>query len=422
MFDLDLFINKVRPLMQKKSVINENEMNTPFGIEIDKALDEALKLGQDLGFDVYKDKDGYYGYIEVGEGDLFGVLAHVDVVSEIDASKWSSAPFDVTVIDKVLYGRGIEDDKGPLVLCLLALKDLLDQGYQLTKRIRFIIGCDEESLWRCIKKYKVEQEIPIMGFSPDGMFPLVNVEKTLYQLKISANQEIDYTFSGGNAINQVAAVARTSFNPNLIDVMEQLNMPYHLDENDIVFNGIAAHVTNAEDGVNAITHLALAMKHANYHNNLIDFITNHLLSPFGEQLIKPNYDDISNYMKLNVGTADFKNNLQTITIDMRLPITLKREDIDNQLANYAYKYNLRIEEIDFTNSLYVKEDSELITKLMQAYHEVINDNKKPMVSGGATYARAFDNMVAFGPNFSKTSAHEINEHISIEDLKKAYDI
>ena len=422
MLDINEYINLIRPLMKKRSVINETADHYPFGQAIDEALDEILKIAAQLGFETYKDSSGYYGYAQIGQGELFGVLGHVDVVSEIAAGQWSHAPFDVSLQDGILYGRGIEDDKGPLVLTMLALHDLLKQGYCLRRRVRFIIGCDEETLWRCMDKYTAEQEAPSLGFTPDGRFPLVNIEKTLYQLRISANKDIDFTFSGGNAINQVAAQARTEFNPNLTAVMEQLGLPYEIVDNEIIFHGKAAHVANSQTGINAISYLATAMKHASYDSNLITFIANHTLSPFGEQLLKPNKDELSGPMNLNVGKSDFQNKLQTIEIDMRLPITLKREDIDNQLADYAYKYNLRIEEIDYVKGLNVPQDSELVVKLLQAYQHVMKDDKKPLVSGGATYARAFANMVAFGPNFKQTTAHEIDEHISVEDVNKAYAI
>ena len=62
---------------------------------------------------------------------------------------------------------------------------------------------------------------------------------------------------------------------------------------------------------------------------------------------------------------------------------------------------------------------------MKAYQEVTGDmDSVPRLSGGATYARAMDNIVAFGallPGKEETE-HQPNENMVIKDMKVAMEV
>ena len=67
----------------------------------------------------------------------------------------------------------------------------------------------------------------------------------------------------------------------------------------------------------------------------------------------------------------------------------------------------------------------MIKTLMQVYREVTGDTvSQPIASGGATYARAIDNCVAFGPliHGELVTEHQPNERVVVENLYKAMDI
>ena len=90
----------------------------------------------------------------------------MDVVPAGRLEDWESGPFDPVEIDGKLYGRGTQDDKGPMVAALFAVKALIDAGVKFNQRIRFIFGTDDETLWRCINRYKEHEELPIWDFHP----------------------------------------------------------------------------------------------------------------------------------------------------------------------------------------------------------------------------------------------------------------
>ncbi|KLD59058.1 dipeptidase PepV, partial [Lactiplantibacillus plantarum] len=110
------------------------------------------------------------GYAEIGEGDeTLAILAHVD---EMPAGNgWDTDPFEPTIKDGKMYARGVSDDKGPGMAAYYGLKIVKELGLKLNKKIRFIVGTDEESNWTGMKRYFEVEPAPTLGFSPDAMFP-----------------------------------------------------------------------------------------------------------------------------------------------------------------------------------------------------------------------------------------------------------
>lgn len=93
--------------------------------------------------------------------------------------------------------------RGPSLAALYAVKSLLDDGIQFTKRIRFIFGTDEETLWRCMNRYNQIEEQADLGFAPDSSFPLTYAEKGLLQVKLHGPGWDDLPLQAGQALNVV---------------------------------------------------------------------------------------------------------------------------------------------------------------------------------------------------------------------------
>ncbi|KAM3554573.1 hypothetical protein ARSEF4850_006398 [Beauveria asiatica] len=69
---------------------------------------------------------------------------HYDVVAaDNETGKWATDPFTVTGINGYIYGRGVSDNKGPVVAALYAVTDLM-QAKQLENDIIFLIEGEEE--------------------------------------------------------------------------------------------------------------------------------------------------------------------------------------------------------------------------------------------------------------------------------------
>src|SRR5690606_22766935 len=178
------FIKDLQGLLQIKSVLNEEEAaaDAPLGKGIKEALDYMLTLGEKDGF-ISKNVGNLAGHLEMGEGEeLLGILGHVDVVPEGDG--WTIDPYGGIIKDGKIFARGASDNKGPTIAAYYGMKVVKELGLPLGKRVRLIIGTDEESNWRCVDHYFKEEEMPDIGFVPDADFPIIFAEKGISDLDI----------------------------------------------------------------------------------------------------------------------------------------------------------------------------------------------------------------------------------------------
>lgn len=413
----------LKTLVAANSANAKAEEAAPFGKGVREALAKAIEIAEKFGFRTYTDPEGYYGYAEVGEGEeLFGVLGHLDVVPSGPKSDWQTDPFVMTEKDGKLYGRGTQDDKGPLLASMYALKLLLDGGAKLDRRVRFIFGTNEESLWGGIKAYVKKEEHPALGFTPDSSFPLNYAEKGLINYELTMREVTDAVFLGGTAYNAVPAEATTAYDKSVEDALKSLGYKYIVKDNVITVIGKTMHAMAADKGINAVVRLAEAMRKAGKDGAMLRFLTEKGNNPHGSPIFGDISDDISGKLMFNVGVAKLEKDSQMIGIDMRTPVTYEKEKADEAIEKAAKSYGISVRQYDYLRPIHIDVNSELVKSLMRAYREVTGDEKsQPAVSGGATYARAMDNIVAFGANFPGHEAtdHQANEHASIEDLKKA---
>lgn len=402
-------IESLKQLVSIPSVTGaEPEEGAPYGSNVKAALDKALEICGGLGFRTKK-VGNCLGYAEIGEGEeLMGIMAHLDVVPA--GSGWTHQPFGCEIIDGRIYGRGVVDDKGPAVAAMYAMKDILDSGKPLKRRIRIIFGCqEEEGDWDDIEYYKAHEEIPTFGFTPDADFPAVYGEKGILQVSVSMDAALSgfSEITGGEAANMVADYAKAVLTDG--SVLEE--------------HGKSAHGSMPEEGENAITELMekAALADCPFARFYMDKIGRCLDgSRFGVGLS----DEASGSLTFNVGKIFMADGKVTMEIDIRYPVTFEPEDVLSPMRKAAEAWGLTVEQEMWLKPVYMDKNGPVITKLMEAYHEVTGDNTPASVMGGGTYARAMDNIVAFGPVFPgrECTEHKPDENILISDLEKAREI
>ena len=177
-------IDTLRTLVRIPSVKDAPQPGAPFGKPAREALDKALEICAGLGFDC-ANIDGYAGHADLGEGttqDALAVLGHLDVVPVGD--NWTCEPFGAEIRDGKMYGRGTSDDKGPVVAAMYAMAAIKRLGLPLRRKIRLILGTDEESGWEDMRYYRKACGMPRSGFSPDADYPVINIEKGSIHLEI----------------------------------------------------------------------------------------------------------------------------------------------------------------------------------------------------------------------------------------------
>lgn len=421
-------IESIKAAVRINSVMDENTAteSMPFGKGVDESLRKTLEIAESLGFKtVYK--DGYYGYAEVGEGEeLIGILGHIDVVPIGDESKWKFPPFSATEEDGYIYGRGTQDDKGPTIAAMYAVKALLDAGVKFGKRVRFIIGGDEENLWRCIAKYTENgEEIPSMGFTPDSSFPVTNAEKSLVQFYLRGRGSKDLSLNISGALNAVPGVANYTgeLADKLAEKLDELKFEYEKDGESITVIGKRVHAASADKGVNAIERLCKALYEIGVEDDVVRFVAE-LSDSVGSKILPNCVDDVSGTLTLNLGELIINEKESKIGFDSRVPVKFTIEDLENAVKENAANYGLEFEEFDRLKSLYVPADSELIKTLVSVYEQETGLEGTPKSSGGATYAKALDNCVAFGAMFpfDEKTEHQENERVNIKNMIKATEI
>ncbi|WP_338968459.1 Sapep family Mn(2+)-dependent dipeptidase [Spiroplasma endosymbiont of Lonchoptera lutea] len=428
----DLFqtsLEEIKAIIKVPSFSN-GEVNEqyPYGKNVHQVLEDVIDLGKKLGFKTKLGTQNRYGYIEYGAGkELIGILCHLDVVPPGDLSKWEFPPFEPTIKNDILYGRGVIDDKGPAIINLFALKYLVDEGFIPQKRIRLIFGITEETTWDSIKHYMNNEEKPKFAYTPDGYFPFVYAEKTILNLKIiEKNPQQDFTVNGGAVYNVTCDQAeyRGSQLETLITVLEQNKFLYKKQDNKVIVLGKAAHGSKPQEGINAGLQLVMALATINNDSKLVMWIAQQLRLDPNAINIFTNIEDESGKLTLNVGFIEMNSKTNFIGCDFRIPVHTDVNVILKKLEASLAPYNLVIEQVDLKEKLFFDKNSLIVKKLLNVYQQATNDMSQPLAIGGGTYARSMENCVAFGAIFdSNTSTeHQYNEQVLISDLKKAMKI
>ena len=423
----DEFLTSLKTLISYPSVLNEGENGTPFGQAIQNVLEKTLEICRGLGFTTYLDPKGYYGYAEIGQGaELLAVLCHLDVVPSGDEADWRTPPFEATIKDGWIFGRGVQDDKGPSMAALYAVKALLDSGVEFKKRVRFIFGTDEETLWRCMGRYNELEETATLGFAPDSSFPLTYAEKGLLQVKLHGPGSDQLELEAGAAFNVVPGKA--SYQGELLEPvvagLQAAAFEYEQNDQQVTVLGLPKHAKDAAEGINAIVRLATVLQPLQAHPALAFIAEAVGEDATGSRLFGDISDEPSGRLSFNIAGLTLNSEKSEIRIDIRIPVLADKDQLVSQLAEIAGRYQLDYEEFDYLAPLYVPKDSELVSTLMAIYQEKTGDTSPAMSSGGATFARTMPNCVAFGALFPgvEQTEHQANERASLEDLYRAMDI
>ena len=367
---------------------------------------------------------------------------------------WTYSPFIPTIVDNKIYGRGAIDDKGPVCASLFAMKAVMDymieNNITFNKRVRLIVGLNEEKDWKCIDYYKSHEEIPTLGFSPDSDFPCIYAEKSV--ISISISDDISNIYSQNKKIqNPPIVIEELDCENNAINVVPKfcsaiLSLSKYIDSNKFIetckniikrYNyeidiykiddyhiklssyGIASHSAHPENGDNAITKLIIILNEIFNSYKLTIPLFSDFVKYIGDDYtgknLNINLNDESGSLTLNISQLYISEKKLVISINLRVPVHIKPDFIvDTFRKNFKETVNvLRIQE-----ALYVEKENSLVQKMCSIFNKTCNTNLVPKAIGGATYARAFPNCICFGMNFpgDKDMCHQANEFVEIDKL------
>lgn len=417
-----------------RSVQQPAQEGAPYGPGVQQCLAHALEAARALGFTAV-DLDHQMGWCEYGTGDeMIAVLGHLDVVPEGDG--WSFDPFGGIVQDGKVLGRGSMDDKGPTMAALYAMAALRDSGLPLRRRIRILFGTNEETGSADMKYYKAHGgELPVMGFTPDGEYPVINGEKGIITVDFSTHYSQSgpvqlASITGGTAHNIVPAAAKAE----IVCPAEQRAELMQLAAGERIVctetqqgftlqaEGLGAHAAMPELGVNAIGLLAMALDKLPLSSEVaarIHFIADKIgLDGTGAGLGIALHDAPSGPLSFNLGTIQGDANGFTVRLNYRYPVTFSYDDCAPACTRAFAEAGFAKSNESHKPCLYMPEDCELVKTLLEVYAQETGQPAKAKSIGGGTYAKAIPNVVAFGPIFpgDEVREHKPDEFIEVDRL------
>lgn len=439
-----------------------NNSHFPFGKACSDSLKYFLSLANSLGFQT-KNVDGYCGFAEFGEGEeLIGIIGHLDVVPAKEED-WTYPPFVPTISHNCLYGRGSMDDKGPVIASLYAMKAVMEYYKEnhltFSKRVRLIVGLNEEKDWKGIEYYKMHEEIPTLGFSPDGDFPCIYAEKSVLSLLLCEEEstmsilpksrfhgqppiltieEIDCMQNAINVVPKfcscILSLKNKNYMSNLITTCKTTIEKYHYDMDlykidashlKLSSYGKASHSAHPELGINAISKLLVILQEVFAQWNISFALLEDFCQFIGDDDTGKNLNlaiqDESGRLTLNPSQFYKKENKIYLGINLRIPVHTDPQEI---IDTFQKHFRSEVSTLRIQPALYVEKDHFLVQKLCSIFNETCHSNFEPIAIGGATYARAFPNCICFGMNFPKDIdlCHQADEHIEIDKLMLATNI
>ena len=401
---------------------SKDEAN-PFGKGVSKALQYIENLAKKDGFIVHNYDNMV---VEILTNELepnVTIMAHADVVPT--GTGWPQDPFELTEKGDFLYARGVADDKGPLLSCYYGLKALRDNNLLGNYQVRFLVGGNEERGSACMEHYfqTLKKKQPTYGFSPDSAYPLTYAEKGIGGFLVKKDIDLPEVISikGGVASNSVIEKCE-------VLMKEDLNFVAYLNNNDVdfsylakgeqmllTFNGLAAHGSVPWMGKNAAMEAVKQL--GNYYKNADLQLLYKLYSPLrGEGVNAAAHSEDMGDNSLNVGLFSLENGKLEMVVNFRHVETVTSEQMMKNIIEASKPFE--VINGGFSPVLYYPKDHPLIKTLLRVYQEETGDYKTPIIaSGGGTYAKEADNVVAFGMEYP---GHDPKMHGVNENTKKTY--
>ena len=420
----DLVVRRCKELVAIPSMTEDRE-------QVSLALDYVLDLGLRMGLKTKSLLNGEIGLVEAGEGEeILGVLAHVDVVDPGDESKWISPPFEPEIREGKLYGRGTLDDKGAVIAVMTAMEALVKLGIPLKKEIQLILGTREETHWTDMEAYVEKFPLPDYGFTPDGSFPICNVEKggmdlelivPLEKLQPQGKKAVLESAEAGKAVNVVPG-----------ECQAVLKMPDGTIKK-LETKGRSVHSCQPEKGINALVEMGKQIRSMLESATLEPTKGAKFLAMLGDRFESTEGEPLGLYSETEYYQGEFvhRNVFSPtlaytsdqefhVNINVRFPYGSDEEKIRETFRYLAAEFGGRMEEKGYMPAVYVRKDRPFLKAFDEAYERVMGESGGYNLEYGGTYAKAIPDVVSWGPIFpgEEDTCHEENEYIGVDSLVK----
>ena len=431
-------LKDIAALVAVNSVEGTPEEGAPYGAGPRAALDKTLELAAGMGL-ATRNCENYIGYAELAGKDpekYLATICHVDVVPV--GNGWTADPFTMRIQDGWLLGRGVADDKGPMVATLYALKFLKEQGYELRYPIRALAGTNEETHMQDVDYYLKNYPAPAFCFTPDAEFPVCNGEKGGFGGELVSpvlENGVIVDFVGGVAHNAVPDRAACTVRLPESALKQTEGVTFEAGENGTTIIrgwGKSGHAAMPEGTVNAIGLVVNYLLDNNLCNDAerayLEAVKKLHDSTAGVGLGIDCADGPFGPLTIIGGTIEMADGVIRQSFDCRYPTNTDPEKMTAAIRKVCGDA-ATLENVSSRVPFYIDADSPAIQTLINTYNDVTGEGKKPFTMGGGTYARHFPYAVSFGPEHTDIEIpsfagpmHGANEGTPFEKLVEALKI
>ena len=331
-------------------------------------IDRLNKIGFEIHPLKFGDVDNFWA-VHGDSGPLFAFAGHTDVVPAGDENAWNTKPFEPTIKDGYLYGRGAADMKGGLASMVTATEKFIKENPNHKGRIAFLITSDEEGV-------AVNGTVKVMDY-------------------LKANeQNIDYCLLGEpSSTSSTGDVIKNGRRGSLNGVLK--------------INGKQGHV--------AYPHLA---------KNPI-----HLVSPALDDLCNQEWDNGNDYFPAtsfqisNMHSGDGVTNVipgdAQVKFNFRYSTETNKENLQKKVHEILDLHNLDYS-IEWSHSGYpfLTPKGELVSACVEAIKKTKGIDTELSTSGGTSDGRFIaqegTQVIELGP--VNATIHQINESVLVQDL------
>lgn len=312
------------------------------------------------------------------QAPLFVFLGHTDVVPPGPEADWKYPPFEATIDNGMMYGRGAADMKSGVAAMVTALARFSQSHPDHPGSIALLMTSDEE------------------GAAHDGVVKVIETFK-------QRGERIDWCVIGEpSSFDRLGDVIRVGRRGSLNGVLR--------------VEGIQGHVAYPEKAENPIHRLAPAL--AELSQEVWDQ---------GNEFFPPTSFQVSN-IKSGTGAENVIPGRLEMLFNFRFSTALTEDDLKRRVASILDRHSLRYTlEWRLSGAPFLTTGSTLIEATQSALEEVVGQRARPDTGGGTSDGRFVAptgaEVVELGP--LNGSIHKINEHTPVKDietLSKIYEV